>query len=141
MSQTWYLNRFAHLPGGTLGKLVRPEGAQTLYTIERPWAHNKPFESCIPDGHYTLDIFHGRRHTNALEVTEVPGRTYILFHPGNHSHDVQGCIAPGINWNITTGGNPEVTQSRIAMDKLMADFDSDPDTFLTITSANCALDT
>ena len=99
---TLHLERFAYLPDGTFGKLTLPDGA-TLFTVERPWLENIPFESCIPEGTYRLGYRvspTSRRTTNQVyqagwEVEDVMGRTFIMVHPGNWPRNVEGCIAVG----------------------------------------------
>ena len=94
------LIRYAYTPDETLGLLKFPviEGASkyALWTVECPWLDNVPFQSCIPDGEYTLQAFDSPKHPDAWVITPVPGRTGILFHVGNHSGDVTGCVCPGI---------------------------------------------
>ena len=113
-------------------------GDVTLASLERPWIPEKghkggkPFESCVPDGVYTL-----RRHTrstgqivlalenHALNVyyteAEVPstgGRYLILIHVGNWVKDVVGCIAPGLA-RVIDADPFMVTKSLAAMNKIM----------------------
>lgn len=122
------LKRYAYLPERTLGRLYF--GEDMVYTIERPWIPTeehlggKNFESCVPDGVYSLQPFDSDNHHNVwiLESTSLdvfkfpsdkPGRWAILIHVGNYVDDVVGCIAPG----LTTDGK-NVYNSRKAMDKM-----------------------
>jgi len=82
-----------HTPWGTLGKVTI--GASKLWSIEKPWNNNKPFESCIPNGSYNCERYSSEKYPDTFQVLEVPNRTHILFHAGNNSGDVQGCIALG----------------------------------------------
>lgn len=71
-----------------------------LKTIERPWDGNKRFISCIPEGIYNCHKHISKRHGCTFEIGDVPDRDYILFHKGNSSNDVKGCIAIGKSWCI-----------------------------------------
>lgn len=126
------LDRFAYLDDCTRG--VLHVGNHTFQTIERPWVRNPageggmPFESCIPDGTYSLQNHtrpSGKKafilRNSALGVysfdseltTPGLGRYLILIHVGNTVDDVVGCIAPGL-----TGVDRGVRDSRKAMLKL-----------------------
>lgn len=90
------LSRFAYHPKATLGKIVIDD--LELYTAERPWRGNKKNTSCIPTGKYTCKRYDSKRFGETFELTNVPGRTYILFHVGNYPEtDSQGCILLGTN--------------------------------------------
>lgn len=86
------LIRFAYTPEGTFGRLPMPDG-MTLFTVERPWLNNAPNVSCIPCGDYTCaPKRYNRGGYDAVQVLDVPGRSYILFHIGNDVRHSQGCI-------------------------------------------------
>ncbi len=92
------LTRFAYTPMGTFGELILGGdlNGTVLYTVEKPWRDNQPRESCIPTGKYLCKprrFF--RKDYPAIEITEVPDRSHILFHIGNRERDVEGCIAVG----------------------------------------------
>ncbi len=123
------LERFAYSPDGTFGRLKLPNGF-TCYTVERPWLSNKQRESCIPDGIYTLEKRRspvvertsGGDYLEGWEVTHVPGRTYIMLHPANWPHNVEGCIGVGREYMIMDGENG-VTKSRLTFAQVMAGLD------------------
>jgi hypothetical protein len=96
------LVRFAYLPTGTLGRLYSalPGGVQ-LFTVERPWSGNAPYVSCIPEGQYALRPHSSPHWPEVLEVVSVPGRTAILIHPANAPAELQGCIAPNMELDLT----------------------------------------
>ena len=128
------LERFAHLKDRTMGVLSFKD--VELYTIERPWIPSpyhrggKNFESCVPDGEYTLRPFNSEKHPDCfilenedLDVFQITpqgagtkGRWAILIHVGNSAEDVVGCIAPGLNLEEECYGH--VWKSRLAMDLL-----------------------
>lgn len=123
---TLLLTRFAYAPDGTFGRLLLPDGLSCV-TAEPPWRGNEPFVSCIPDGVYTLrkrrsDVVERTtegRYTEGWEVTDVPGRTFIMMHPANWPRQLEGCIAPGEKYKVMQGANG-VTNSGKTFDKLMA---------------------
>lgn len=128
------LERFSYAPDGTFGRLKLPNG-RLFFTCERPWLSNKPFESCIPDGIYTLEKRRspvvertsGGDYLEGWEVTHVPGRTYIMIHPGNWPRNVEGCIAVGLAYRVLQDQDGEhknaVTQSKSAFAQLMGALD------------------
>lgn len=119
------LTRFGYTPMGTFGRLELPSGAE-IYTVERPWQSNRQRKSCIPEGRYDLRMrasgvvsrSTAGEFTEGWEVTDVPGRTYIMIHPGNTMDDLLGCIAPGLALGVV-GGKWAVTQSRDAFRDVM----------------------
>ncbi len=90
------LTRTERSADGTFGHLVLPSG-RVLFTCEEEWHDNANGISCIPVGAYicmrTTYIKHG---FPTFEVTKVPGRSRILFHPGNTEEDTMGCILLGM---------------------------------------------
>jgi hypothetical protein len=114
----------------TMGLITVQDFDLRIHTIERPWLDNKPFESCVPAGRYSLQPFvrPDGTQTYALfsatrgvfvdpnDVPNVPHRTrnLILIHPGNRVADIVGCIAPGMTRTENTVGN-----SRVAFRTLM----------------------
>ena len=109
------LKRFAYHPAGTLGIMHMPgDEAQIFYTIERPWLNNKPFESCIPVGEYSLRWKESPKFGMCYEVESVEGRTHILIHAANFPTDVVGCIGLGTG---LMGDRIAVSSSRDAMKK------------------------
>jgi len=63
--------------------------------LELPWRNNLPRVSCIPEGKYLLVKRYSARHGWHILVKNVPGRSFILFHPANDAlRDLKGCLAP-----------------------------------------------
>ena len=86
------IERFAYTDFGTFGRMLIDR--QFLYTVERPWRGNEVRISCIPEGEYRCGPRrYNRGNYDAVEVRNVPERTYILFHKANTMNDVEGCIA------------------------------------------------
>lgn len=112
------------LPTGTFGELFM-NGSALCYTVEREWNNNLPSLSCVPAGTYRL-----KRHKSpkygfcfALECPSVgvtiygpSQRTHCLIHAANFPHQLEGCIAPGIEMHSDKWG---VANSRTAMNKLL----------------------
>jgi hypothetical protein len=65
-------------------------------TVEKPWAGNLPYISCIPEGLYPVSrrMFY-RKNYMAYEIEDVPSRTVILLHIANRARDVMGCVGVG----------------------------------------------
>jgi len=88
------LKRIAYIPDGTFGVLFDGDIPFCL-TLEREWKNNKKGESCIPTGRYICKRFQSPKFGNTFEITDVFGRTYILFHKGNIEDDSHGCVITG----------------------------------------------
>lgn len=92
MSTDLSIERFAYTPMGVFGRCYI--AGQELFTVERPWLNNERSISCIPEGRYTCSPrFYNKGGYDAIEITQVPGRTNVLLHKGNTMHDLAGCIA------------------------------------------------
>ena len=115
----WTLERFAYLPEGTLGRFQIPNGPE-IFTLERPWLHNKPFVSCIPPGTYPLEWDTTGRVKDVPRLRGVQNRTQINIHAANWVRQLQGCIALGMEWEVDGHQQPSLLSSREAMD-LMAE--------------------
>lgn len=87
---------------GTFG-FFHLEGMK-LWTVERPWLNNRRRVSCIPDGSYPCAPrrFH-RGGYEAIEIQEVPDRSYIMFHIANSCDELAGCVAPGMGRGVHKG--------------------------------------
>lgn len=102
MSDRLTLRRFFYGPACTLGFIELAD--RLIYTLEDAWDGNRVGKSCIPDGTFRCRP----RHFNgggypAIEITDVPGRTTILFHRGNTAEDVRGCIVVGSQLGTLAG--------------------------------------
>ena len=124
MPQAW-LRRFGSTPFGSFGTLS--VGDHSWFTVERPWAQNKPSISCIPAGSYPLVLgtFYsgdgpgGKSDYPAYEVQNVPGRAQIKIHIANKASQLKGCIAPGKLLGAELG-TWAVLESRTAYGEWMA---------------------
>lgn len=71
-------------------------------TLERPNLNNQKDNpatpenesSCISEGEYLCKRYSSEKFPDTWEVTNVPNRSKILFHPANKINELLGCIAP-----------------------------------------------
>lgn len=95
---------------GTWGVLTLPDGSE-LATLELPWRGNARGESCIPEGVYQMAMrdspvverSSGGEFCRGWEIQGVPGRTFIMLHPGNWIRDSDGCVLVGTKHAIIDG--------------------------------------
>lgn len=88
---------------GTFGILMY--GGRYLLTGELPWRNNLRGHSCIPKGHYIVQMRTSPRFGRCYQLLDVEERTHILFHNGNFCGDtllglkthVNGCILLGLS--------------------------------------------
>ncbi len=120
------LKRVAMRLDGTFGVLLA-DGLPFALTVERPWRDNARSESCIPVGVYTASRCRTQAHYgfadspkfgNTFEVTNVPGRSRILFHKGNIMDDSHGCIIVGEQFE-SLNGKPAVVASAKGFDEFL----------------------
>jgi len=89
-----FILKRTYYPNGTNGELWI-NGQSVGYTIELPWLQNQRNISCIPEGRYELVKRYTETRGWHILVKDVPGRSWILFHPANHAlKELKGCIAP-----------------------------------------------
>lgn len=108
----------------TLGELAFYNSKHELLarakTLELPWKNNENNVSRIPAGVYPCALRHSIKHGWHLHVQNVPGRSYILIHPGNYYYELRGCTLPGYNHTDINGdGLRDVTQSRRKLNELL----------------------
>lgn len=83
-----------YFPNGTNGQ-IECNGKFICHTIELPWKNNTQGVSCIPEGKYLLKKRFSNKFKWHIEITKVPNRGAILFHPANNAlTELNGCIAP-----------------------------------------------
>ena len=125
------LKRYGSTPLGTFGRLNVM--GRELVTVERPWAHNQRFVSCVPLGEYKLlwrptttpvpAVFDSHtwylyNHEVGLQdEAERKERYNCCFHIGNTADDVSGCIAVGMDFGFPRD-QWGVVSSRSAMEVL-----------------------
>lgn len=136
----------AYLPDGsaTLGVWDNGHGFRCC-TLELPWRMNKQNVSCIPEGEYQLRLRESsviKRTTNGdflhgYEILDVPGRKWIMVHPGNWTHNTDGCVLTGERfwWHHDYG--PMVTSSQSTFRRFMAAHKPLPAADLLLTVKTC----
>ena len=87
--------RVAGTAESTYGVFLNQHGVPFTLTLERAWLDNAKGQSCIPDGTYVCKRVNSPKFGDTFEITEVPGRSAILFHKGNLFSDSHGCVIVG----------------------------------------------
>ena len=87
-------------------------------TCEDLWRDNQRSISCIPVGSYRCVEHDSPRFGSTYLVTNVPGRSHILFHPGNRHVDTEGCILVGSSFSNSWGGSG-ITNSRLGFSNFL----------------------
>lgn len=122
----------------TQGNLIVTKSDNVVFTcdtLERAWLDNKPNESCIPSGIYTLSPYHSPNHGDVLtfiggsvsphqeDVTDPGGpgaaRWGCHVHAANYPLQLNGCLAPGGSKSDDHEGAPAVWNSRNALNELL----------------------
>lgn len=96
---------------GTLGVLVL-DGAAFCCTLEPPDRDNTVNRSCIPAGTYWAMRKKSPKFGDTFEIKDVPGRSHILFHPGNVVKDTAGCILLGQHFGKLKGARAVLNSGR-----------------------------
>lgn len=125
------LKRFiANNPDGVPGVLIK--GVDIIcMTLEEEWQNNARNISCIPEGSYICKRITRPSGQVTFQVMDVPGRSAILFHPGNTEEDTQGCILTGLQFGTMMRKDEDTGEmrekfaiepgtSKAAFDKFMA---------------------
>lgn len=79
---------------GTFG-VLKINKSVFCVTLEPPDRCNQPNRSCIPAQQYSCRRIQSARYGSTFQVTNVPGRSQILFHAGNIAENTEGCILLG----------------------------------------------
>lgn len=87
-------------------------------TVEDLWKENQRNISCIPVGSYTARAYDSPSFGETYIVDNVPGRSGILFHPGNSHADTRGCILVGSSY-ASEPGSSGIVNSRVAFAKFL----------------------
>jgi hypothetical protein len=102
----------------TLGRLQ--VGSFQCFTLELPDLGNAPNISCIPTGTYQAFKRQSPKNGLVIELKNVPQRSFIQIHRGNHTRQIEGCILVGSSIAFLDGDRtPDVTNSGVTMDKLL----------------------
>lgn len=79
---------------GTIG-ILKIDKEVFCYTLEPADMLNKANVSCIPVQQYICERTQSPKFGETFEITNVPGRTHVLFHSGNNVTDTFGCVLLG----------------------------------------------
>ena len=122
------IERFLPSSHGTFG--VMQVDNFVFFTLEEEWNDALPNEGCIPAD--TYEIRRMRYNSGGFmtyQVMDVPGRSYIKFHPGISEEDTSGSILLGMKLGVFTIPTDEETgrrakklavlKSRVAFDRFM----------------------
>jgi len=112
------LKRVADTIHDTAGVLAVEGNFPFALTMERQGKNNTPSVSCIPAGTYTCRRVVSHHFGNTFEVTDVEGRSHILFHKGNIQDDSHGCIIIGEQFE-RLAGKPAVLSSKHGYNQFM----------------------
>lgn len=89
------IKRVCFTDDGVLGVMIF-NNKPVCVTLEEEWKDNKNSISCIPgDRSYLCQRYTRPSGMVTYQVLDVPGRTFILFHPGTTEIDTEGCILQG----------------------------------------------
>lgn len=117
------LKRHGYTDKQTLGVLTVYDEDNVYFTcctLELPWLQNQRQVSCIPKGIYKVVPRTSPKYKRHLHVTNVEGRTWILFHHGNYHFQIRGCVLVGDSYTDINGdGYKDVTNSKKTMKELM----------------------
>ena len=120
------LTRFDATKDGTLGRF------EQWRTLEEEDQGNRRNVSSIPAGTYIVKRVDSPRFGDTFEITGVPNRSHILFHPLNTEEDTEGCIGVGKRFGVLKVLDEDnghvahklaILRSRDAFKEFMAFFD------------------
>ena len=94
--------RLSETEQGTFG-VLRIQKECFCVTLELPDLLNLPSRSSIPAQQYMCVRHTSPRFEETFRVIEVPGRSGILFHPGNTMGNTEGCILLGQHFGKLSG--------------------------------------
>lgn len=95
---------------GTFG-VLKLDGEAFCVTLEPYSRDNAMSVSCIPDGQYVCRKYSSVKYPETYEVSNVQGRSKILFHAGNTDDHTEGCILLGQYFGKMRGGDRAVLNS------------------------------
>jgi hypothetical protein len=108
------------------GQVIDEEKNESIFdfkTLELPWKDNERKVSCIPEDEYLVLKMPPtkKRKYQYFWVQNVPGRDSILWHPGNYTRQILGCILPGEeHTDIDKDGIIDITNTTATLKMLTA---------------------
>ncbi|MGF1836523.1 DUF5675 family protein [Photobacterium sanguinicancri] len=120
----------------TLGKLTI-EGVNKSWFVLEPGGPDSKVENSdkrIAAGAYKVKPFTGNRYKNVYELKNVPGRKYILIHPGNYHKNTEGCLMAGKTWGVLKDSHFYVGNSKAAIKEIFSEMSKYQDIEIKITN-------
>jgi hypothetical protein len=123
-----------YFKNGTYSYLYREDGSEVCCFVERPDLNNEPGKSCVVEGQYNLiphkspkfgDCYALESKTLGVTRFEKSLRTHVLIHKANVPSDLEGCLAPGLDFGYVKG-QWGVIKSRLAFNALMKELGGKP---------------
>lgn len=79
---------------GTFG-VLKIDKEVFCVTLEQDDEENRENESSIPAQQYICRRIDSPKYGDTFEICNVPGRSNVLFHPGNFIENTKGCVLLG----------------------------------------------
>ena len=108
---------------GTFG-VMTINGAAFCVTLEPYSRDNASNVSCIPTGQYICKRYSSWKYPNTFEITNIQGRSYVLFHAGNTDDDSAGCILLASEFG-KLGDDRGILNSGATFNKFLQNFKED----------------
>lgn len=106
----------------TIGRFLLSDGNSIIFeahSLELPFLRNICFRSSIPPGTYDVVLMQSPKFGMTFHVLNVPGRSHILIHAGNHYTQIRGCVLLGSALaHLNSDGLIDVINSRNTISKL-----------------------
>lgn len=119
---------------GTFG-VLKVDGESLFVTLEPYSRDNAVSISSIPANEYICKRYSSKKYPNTFEVTNVHGRSKILFHAGNIDDHTEGCILVGQYFGKLRGEQRAVMNSGRSFRRLLQLLHGEDQFRLTITEA------
>ena len=123
--------RLEESDNGTFGAL-KINKQLFCWTLELQDKLNLKSNSSIPAQQYFCKKIESPKYGKTFEICNVPGRTHILFHPGNTTKDTEGCILLGRSIGYITDSNKGILSSKSVFREFMNIFSNTAIFHLTI---------
>ena len=115
---------------GTFG-VMKIQKEPFCWTLEPPDRENVQDRSSIPAQQYTCKRIISPRYGETFEITKVPGRTHVLFHPLNLVTETKACVGLGDELG-ELHGKKAILDSRKTFNRFMEIFAGFEELHLTI---------
>lgn len=126
------LKRREFLEQGIFGDYYDELGLHILVTLEHAYVQpDGTYKPKLPMGEYECvrgtHSLHNGVPFETFEITNVPGHTGMLIHPGNYNNDSKGCTLVG-EAEVDSNGVEMITNSKKTFEGFMK-LQTDVDTF------------